>query len=79
MSLAAVGLVLGHFAVYGVVRQTDEGTPAHLFQLLLAGQAPFVAVFALRWLPRSPGTGPKVLGLQALAALAAFVSIFFLT
>ncbi len=79
MSLAAVGLVLGHFAVYEVVRQTDEGTPAHLFQLLLAGQAPFVAVFALRWLPRTPGPGLSGLRFQAVAAFAAFLSVIFLT
>ena len=32
----------------------DEGTAAKLFQLLFAGQAPFVTFFASKWLPRMP-------------------------
>ena len=39
MSLAALALVLGHTAIYGVVHEVDEGTPAHLFQLLPLGIA----------------------------------------
>ena len=79
MSVAARGLVLGHFAVYGIVHEADEGTPAHLFQLLMAGQAPLVVWFAAQWLPRAPGPALRVLALQLGAALAAFVSVYFLT
>ena len=35
LSGAALALVLGHAAIYGVVHAADEGTPAHLFQLLV--------------------------------------------
>ena len=56
MSLAALALVLVHLAIFGVVREADEGTAAHLWQLLMVGQVPVVAYFALIWLPRSPGT-----------------------
>jgi hypothetical protein len=79
MSFAALLLVLGHAAVYGVVQEADEGTPAHLFQLLMAGQVPVVAFFAIKWLPRAPGRALWVLALQAGAALAAFAAVFFLT
>ena len=40
MSLAGLALVLGHVAIYGVTREADEGTAAHLWQLLMAGQMP---------------------------------------
>ncbi len=38
MSLAALGLVLTVVSIFGVVHETDEGTAAHLWQLLMAGQ-----------------------------------------
>ena len=47
MSIVALALVLGHVAVYGIVHEADEGTPAHLFQLLMAAQVPIVAFFLL--------------------------------
>jgi hypothetical protein len=79
MSLAALILVLGHAAMFGIVHEADEGTPAHLFQLLMAGQVPLVAYFALKWLPRAPGSTLRVLALQVGAALAAFAAVYFLT
>jgi hypothetical protein len=79
MSVVALLLVLGHAAVFGIVHEADEGTPAHLFQLLMAGQVPLVAYFALKWLPRVPGEALRVLALQAAAALAAFASVYWLT
>jgi hypothetical protein len=77
MTFAALGLVLGHLAS-GAVRQADEGTAAHVFRLLMAAQIPIVAFFAIRWLPRSPRQGLRVLALQAGAALAALAPVFFL-
>ena len=77
MSLAALVLVLSHVAVYGPVHEADEGTAAHVFQLLMAGQLPLIAYFALRWLPRVPGQTLVVLALQAAAGLAAFFPIYW--
>lgn len=54
MSFAALAVVLGHVAMFGVVREADEGTAAHIFQLLLIAQVPIVAFFAIKWLPRNP-------------------------
>jgi hypothetical protein len=79
MWLVSLALVLGHAAMYGTAHQSDEGTAAHLFQLLMAAQVPIVALFALKWLPRSPRSALLVLTLQAGAALAAFAAVFFLT
>ena len=79
MSCAALALVLGHAALFGVVHEADEGTAAHVFQLLMAGQVPLVAYFAVRWLPRAPGGTLRVLALQAGAALAAFAAVYWLT
>ena len=79
MSLAALALVLVHFARVGLVHEADEGTEAHLFQLLMAGQGPVVAFFAARWLPRLPRQALLVLALQACAALAAFAAVYWLT
>ena len=41
-------------ALYGAVREADEGTRAPIFQLLMATQMPIIAFFAIKWLPRAP-------------------------
>jgi hypothetical protein len=78
MSLAALATVLLHVAIFGVVREADEGTAAHIFQLLMAGQVPIVAFFAVKWLPRAPRQTLQVLALQAGAALAALTPVYLL-
>jgi hypothetical protein len=78
MSFAALGLVLAHIAIYGVARQADEGAAAHIWQLLMAGQMPVVALFAITWLPRVPRQALLVLGLQVLAGMAAAAPVFIL-
>jgi len=79
MSLTALAIVLGHVAIYGIIHEADEGTAAHLFQILMAGQMPIVAFFAIKWLPKAPKQALLVLALQAGAGLAAVASVFFLT
>ena len=78
MSFVALAMVLGHVATFGVVREADEGTAAHIFQLLLIAEVPIVAFFAIKWLPRSPRQALQVLALQVGAALAALAPVFFL-
>lgn len=78
MSLAALGTVLGSVAIFGVVRGSDEGTAAHIFQLLIAAQLPIVAYFALKWVPRAPRQGLLVLALQCAAGIAALTPVFVL-
>ena len=79
MSLAALVLALGHAIIFGVTREADEGTAAHIFQFLMAGQVPIVAYFAIRWIPRQPRLALLVLGVQASAGLAAFGAVYWLT
>ncbi len=78
MSFAALALVLGHVAMFGAAREADEGTAAHLWQLLMAGQLPIVAFFAIKWLPRAPRHALLVLALQAGAGVAALAPVYFL-
>ncbi len=78
MSLAALAIVLVHIIRSGVAREGDEGTAAHLWQLMMAAQIPIVAFFAVRWLPQSPRLALPVLALQAVAALAALAPVYLL-
>jgi hypothetical protein len=78
MSVAALALVLGNVAIFGVVHEADEGAAAHLWQLLMAGQVPVIAYFALKWLPQYPGQALRVLALQAVAAVAACAPVYLL-
>jgi hypothetical protein len=78
MSFAALATVLVHIILFGTAREPDEGTAAHLWQLLMAGQLPVVAFFALKWLPRTPLQALLVLALQFAAALAALAPVYYL-
>jgi hypothetical protein len=78
MSLAALGVVLIYVVAVGTARQADEGAAAHLWQLLMAGQLPVIALFAIMWLPRDPRQALFVLALQLLAGLAAAAPVFLL-
>ena len=63
MSLVALSMVLVHFAIFGIVDEIDEGTAAHIFQVVgYCTQTDFFFIV-----------------LQASAALAAIVAVFFLT
>lgn len=78
MSLIALALVVVPIPFNGVpVREADEGTVAHLFQILIAGQVPVLLFFAVKWLPRAPKPTLGILGLQAGAVLAAMAPVFY--
>ncbi len=78
MSLAALALVVGYVAVFGIVRQADEGAAARIFQLIMVAQIPIVIYFALRWVPRFPKEALLVLALQAGAWLAPIALVVWL-
>ena len=78
MSFSALTMVLGHVVVVGAVREADEGTAAHIFQLLMAAQVPIVAFFAIKWLPQARRPALQILALQVGAALAALAPVFIL-
>jgi len=77
MSAGALAMTVGYLALFGNVHNEDEGTAAHLFQLLMAGQVPIIAYFALKWLPKKPKQALTILVLQFVAALVAFAPVFF--
>ena len=78
MSVAALALVTIYVSIFGVAREADEGAVAHLWQLLIVGQAPVVAFFLIKWLPRAPRFVFAVLVVQALALLAALAPVYLL-
>ena len=78
MSLAALALVLGHVALFGIVRGTDESAAARLFQLLIVAQLPIVAFFAINWLPKAPRAALAVLAMQMGAVLLALAPVLIL-
>jgi hypothetical protein len=79
MSLAALALVLGHAAVYGVVHEADEGAAAHIWQILMAAQLPILTYFIVKWWPRQPRESLQVLALLAGTWLANFAAVYWLT
>jgi cytochrome bd-type quinol oxidase subunit 2 len=79
ISLAALALVLGHAAVYGIVHEADEGAAAHIWQILIALEIPVTLAFAAHWWKRARRQTLLVLALLAATLLANFAAVFFLT
>jgi hypothetical protein len=77
MSFAALAIAIGYAAMFGTARQADEGAAAHTWQLLMLGQVPVVAFFAIKWLPTDPGRALLVLAVQVSAALAAMFPVWW--
>jgi len=78
MSTAAIATVLVHLLIFGAAPQADEGASAHLWQLLMAGQAPVIIFYSIKWLPQSPRTALAVVAVQIGAALAAAGPVYWL-
>jgi hypothetical protein len=78
MSFAALATVLLHVVRFGIAREVDEGTSAHIWQLLMGAQLPVIAFFVAKWGPRNPKESLAVLALQIAAVLAALAPVFLL-
>jgi hypothetical protein len=78
MSIGALAIVFLFLVIHGPAPQQDEGAAAHIWQLLMAAQAPIVLFFSIKWIPRTPRHALPVLVLQLGAALAAMAPIFLL-
>ena len=78
MSVSALMVVLVHIAVWGTAREPDEGTAAHLWQLLMATQTPIVVFHGVTAWPRGWRRAFSVLALQVGAALAALAPVYLL-
>lgn len=79
MSLVIVAAGAREAAMFGTLRQPDEGAAAHLFQLLMPLEVPIIAFFGITWLPRAPRQALAVLALQIGAGVAIFAGVCFLT
>ncbi len=77
LSLASLVIVITYAVMFGTARQADEGTAAHLWQILMAAQVPVIAYFAIRWIPVQPKQGVAVLALQITAAFAAAFPVWW--
>lgn len=77
MSLAALVLLLGYVAIFGIVHHADEGAPAHIFQILMLVQLPIIAYFAIKWLPKRTKQSLLILALQAVAWIVPIVAVFW--
>lgn len=77
---AALALVLWAVATMdpGGPAAADEGTPAHLWQLLIGLTLLGIAAFGLVWVPRAGPPGLLVLALQIAAAIVALAPVFLL-
>ena len=73
MPLLALAMVPVHVAVNGLTREADEGTTAHIFQVLI------VALFAFTWIPQRPMWAIRVLAFQLVAVFAAIAAVYFFT
>jgi peptidoglycan/LPS O-acetylase OafA/YrhL len=78
MSILALATLLVALATGHAVPETDEGTAAHIWQLLMGGQIPIVAYFAIKWLPQAPRPALYMLALQVGVALAALAPVYLL-
>ena len=78
MSLAAIGLIVLHVARFGITHDTDEGTSAHLFQLLMGLQPFVIGYFAFRCLPENPRQATGVLAMQLCVAALPFIALYWM-
>lgn len=65
-----------YIAIFGIVREKDEGTAAHLFQLWLVLELLMIAFFAFKWLPRAPKQATIILLLQIATAFLPISIVF---
>lgn len=79
MSVASIGMVIAHVALYGVVHESDEGTPAHVFQLLMMAQVPIVVLFAVQRLRAAPVAAANVLLVQVATGCCAVAVVLRFT
>jgi len=74
-SLAAFALVVTALALGWETHDADEGAAAHLFQLLIVAQLPFIAAFVATADWRRIVTPARMLGLQAGALMLALAPV----
>ena len=84
---AAIAVLAGYFVTgphapnlindHGVLRE-DEGTAAHLWQILMVLQVGAILTFAALWLPRDPRRAAPMLLLHGLGMIASASPVYLL-
>jgi len=74
---AFLTVLLALLAQGRLVRQPDEGTGAHLFQILMPVQFLAMLFFAFTWIPRRGRAALQVTALQAALTAAVFAIVYF--
>ncbi len=78
LSLMVIVMMLFGFALHGApVRQPDEGTAAHLFQIWLVLEFFMVVYFAMASLPKNPKQGAIILSIQIAAVLIGCSPVYY--
>lgn len=77
MSAAALVVVLAAVAFVGARPNPDEGGLAHIFQILISGQLPFLAWFAIQRLRRDFRAALLVIGMQIGAIAVALFPVWY--
>lgn len=77
MSGAALAVVVAAVTFFGARPKQDEGAAAHIFQIMIAGQLPFLAWFASQRLRRDFKTAVIVIGFQIGAILIALLPVWY--
>ena len=78
MSLAALAMILGYVAIFGIAQNEEEGAPARIFQLIMLAQLPIAGYFAIQWLSRRPMQTLVILTLQAIAWIIPIATVIWL-
>jgi hypothetical protein len=78
MSGVALVVVAGHLVSSGLAPEVDEGAAAHVWQLLIVGQLPVIAWFALRRMSAGRSVVAPVLAVQMAAMLLAAAPVALL-
>ena len=79
MSTLAIAMVAVHAVFHGVAVEEDEGTLAHIFQLLLVLQLPIIFTFLLKWYGRERAQVLWILVLEIVLATLAVLAVIILT
>src|SRR3989344_3716459 len=80
MSFLALSILIVHVLIFGIdlKQQKDEGTEAHLFQILMVGEIPIIAFFLIKWLPKKIKETLLILLLQFISGCIPLAVLFFL-
>jgi hypothetical protein len=77
-SLAALTTIAIAVSADGAAHHTDEGSAAHIWQLLMFAQLLLIVFFAVAWLRKAPRSALPVLLLQIIAFGAAMLPVWIL-